>query len=323
MKYYNVSVIVAVFNAEKTIEKTIDSLFNQKLEKLEIILINDGSTDKSLDIIKRKKKNMPRSDINFVIIDRENKGIAFTRQEGIDCAKGEYIIHLDSDDYASDLWLSELYKKATSTKCDIVICDYFHCLNGNKTQITNIEANNNYQYIELILSGEIGGFSWNKLIKNDFVRKMNINFQGFCYGEDLAFYINALKLNPKVEHVHIPLVYYNLDSYSSITREINYKKIGMVNELIIYLEELLKFEFEQNKISPDKMLLFKLRQKSWFIQCFHGYVPNYVWELYPEESKRIKEVRMPRYIKWSIFLATKKKLRFISRLIVKLRHALK
>ena len=93
-----VSVIVPVYNGEEYLEECLDSIINQTLEDIEIICVNDGSTDNSLKILKKYAKN----DDRFIILDEDNQGAGISRKKGIDVSKGEFIYLMDSDDYINN-----------------------------------------------------------------------------------------------------------------------------------------------------------------------------------------------------------------------------
>ena len=114
-----VSLVVPIYNSSKYLNKCIDSLVNQTLKDIEIILINDGSTDKSEKIIKEY------NDKRIKYISKKNEGIGKTRNRGIKEATGEYIAFVDSDDYLNEHFCEYMYKKAHADKCDLVICNFF------------------------------------------------------------------------------------------------------------------------------------------------------------------------------------------------------
>ena len=105
---YKVSVIVPVFNSENYLEKCLDSILSQTLNDIELILINDGSTDNSLSII----KNYSRKYSNIIYKSKKNEGQAIARNIGIEMATGEFICFVDSDDYIENTMLEKLYKIA-------------------------------------------------------------------------------------------------------------------------------------------------------------------------------------------------------------------
>ena len=115
-----VSVIVPVYNVEKFIGKCLDSLVNQTLKDIEIIVVNDGTKDNSQEIIDKYVKKYPDKVKSFI---KENGGLSSARNFGIEKAKGEYISFVDSDDWLNDDALEKMYNKAKKDKSDIVICD--------------------------------------------------------------------------------------------------------------------------------------------------------------------------------------------------------
>ena len=114
-----ISVIVAIYNAQKTLPRLIDSLKAQTMPDFEVLLINDGSTDASESIC----DEVAQSDNRFKAFHKPNEGIGSTRQFGIDHASGEYTIHADADDWVEPDYLELLYHEAISSEADMVICD--------------------------------------------------------------------------------------------------------------------------------------------------------------------------------------------------------
>ena len=115
----DISIIVPIYNAEKYLNRCIDSLVNQTKKELEIILINDGSTDSSEDIINSYK------DSRIKHFSNKNQGIGKTRNFGLKKATGKYIMFCDSDDYLEKDTCEEMFKKIEEDNLDLVICDFF------------------------------------------------------------------------------------------------------------------------------------------------------------------------------------------------------
>lgn len=127
-----VSVIVSVYNMEKYLPECLDSIINQTLENIEIICINDGSTDKSLKILNQYKEKDPR----IIIIDQKNKGLSTSRNAALEMATGKYCAFIDSDDYIERNTLSELYQYATKNNLDMLSFSGYNFDSNNK-QISN------------------------------------------------------------------------------------------------------------------------------------------------------------------------------------------
>lgn len=195
-----VSVIVPVYNAEKSLERCIESIINQTLKEIEIILLNDGSTDRSKEIIEEYKKK----DNRIVVINKDNSGPSDTRNYGIKIAKGQYIGFVDSDDYIEAEMYEKLISAVKNDSVQMSMCNYRErFLHENNSRITyhNLQCNRvqNKEYIrEHIIRTFTGnqnyGFFalWNKI----YLRKWLLDL-GFLldekrdHGEDWWFNINA------------------------------------------------------------------------------------------------------------------------------------
>ena len=125
-----VSVVVPVYNTEKYLDICLNSLVNQTIDDIEIIIVNDGSTDNSIKIIKKYMKQYPEK---IVLLDQKNSGISVARNNGISIAKGEFIGFVDSDDFVELNMYENLYNAIKNTKSDIVVCDYKNIIQTHKT----------------------------------------------------------------------------------------------------------------------------------------------------------------------------------------------
>ncbi|UJF15261.1 glycosyltransferase [Jeotgalibaca sp. MA1X17-3] len=123
-----VSIIVPVYNVEKYLKKSIESLMNQTLKDIEIILVNDGSTDNSLFICKQYEKK----DFRIKVIDKNNGGVSSARNIGIELASGQYIGFIDPDDWIEPEMYEKMYSKIEKTKSDVCICNYIKEKNKKK-----------------------------------------------------------------------------------------------------------------------------------------------------------------------------------------------
>ena len=133
----DVSIIVPIYNSEKYIERCIKSILNQTYKNFELILINDGSTDKSIDILNKYKK----IDKRISIIDKKNEGVAKTRNLGIQKAKGKYVMFIDNDDFINKNYVETYYKIIKEKKLDIVIGGYER-VNSKGKVIKRVEFKN-------------------------------------------------------------------------------------------------------------------------------------------------------------------------------------
>ncbi len=205
-----ISLIVPIYNTEKYLNKCLDSLISQSLKDIEIILINDGSTDDSEKIINNY------DDKRIKYISRENKGVGKTRNEGIDLAKGEYLTFVDSDDYLDINFCKKMYEKAVKDNCDLVICDFFED-RGNLWGVkfkdfsdTNLKKNP-----ELLNNINLG--PCNKIYKNNLFKNKNNRFEENLKYEDAPFVVKMLISAKKIGKVNDYLTYYVVHDNSETT----------------------------------------------------------------------------------------------------------
>lgn len=251
-----ISVIMPVYNVEQYVSKSIESIINQSFSDFELIIINDGSTDKSKEIIE-KYANL---DSRITIINKKNEGVASARNLGIDRAVGKYLFFCDSDDYAEKDMLESLYKKIEEKDAEIVISGFFMQYNENE-HIKNYKVstekeyyflqstdfiNNMYEFIKMNLINT----PWNKLYLNKIIKKENLRFEN-RFGEDAFFNVNYLKIINKILIIPDTLYYWNRSRENSETDKI-YKDINaFLNEkysVFIKLKELYKNNQENMKL---------------------------------------------------------------------------
>lgn len=218
-----VSVIVPVYNVQDYIEKCLDSLINQTLEQLEVIVIDDGSTDKT-GLIVDEYQNKYKSKIK--VIHKKNEGVSIARNVGLEKATGEYIGFLDSDDWVNYDMYEKLYKLAIKDNCDIVACDTLAIYPDKKVLIES-HINETSTTEDLMLNAY--AVIWNKIYKREiidgikFKEKMN-----FC--EDVQFLYMVYPKIKKIGVIHETLHNY-LQRVGSLTYTYNEKLYQLIDSL--------------------------------------------------------------------------------------------
>lgn len=230
-----VSVIVPVYNAGEYIERCCQALLSQTLDELEIIFVNDNSTDNSVEIIQKSLKEFPnRADATKIINHSSNCGVGSARKTGNSYATGEYIIHCDADDYPDINMYQTMYDKAMDDNADIVICSY-KC--GEKI----VELNFNNTQIPSFNISPIEGAVWNKLIRRKLLEKNSITFSSdLILGEDFLYVTKAWILSQRTSYVPIPLYTYTIENNLSITRNFNEKKCKSIVSVATRMEDFLR-----------------------------------------------------------------------------------
>lgn len=242
-----VSLIIPIYNSSKYLKKCINSLVNQTLKDIEIILINDGSKDDSDKIIKEYK------DKRIKYIRKQNEGIGKTRNLGIKEAAGEYIAFVDSDDYLNEHFCERMYKKAHQDNCDLVICDFYED-RGNLQEIKfkDFEDSSLRKNPNLINNINLG--PCNKLYLLDMLKKNNIYFEENLKYEDAPFVIKAIKNAKKIGKVNKYLTYYVIHENSETTTRDN--KIFDILEICkIIINELNEPYYQKQLINLITMIL--------------------------------------------------------------------
>ena len=227
-----VSVIVPVYNVEEYLERCLDSLVNQTLKDIEIIIVNDGSTDGS----KEKIQKYINTYKNIVYLEKKNGGISSARNYGIPYAKGEYIGFVDSDDYVELTMYEKMYNKAIEEKSDMVECDFiWEYPNKKREDIGKVYSSKK----EAIIEARV--VAWNKIIKKDIIEKTKITFpEGLRY-EDIEFFYKIVPYLDKISFVKETLVHY-VQRESSIANTQNER----TGEIFKIWENVLNYYIENN-----------------------------------------------------------------------------
>lgn len=229
-----VSIIVPVYNVEKYISKCLETLVNQTLKDIEIIIVNDGSTDKSKSIIDKYKIRYPGI---IKYYEKENGGLSDARNYGIRYAKADYIAFLDSDDYVELDMYEKLYNKAITEHSDMVECDFIWEYLNKKKIDTGIIYNSKKDMIKYARV-----VAWNKLIKKSVIEKNMISYPKGLRYEDVEFFYKMVPFYQKVSFVKEPLVHY-IQRESSISNSQNEKTKDIFN----VLDNVIKY-YKDNKI---------------------------------------------------------------------------
>jgi len=223
MNIPKVSVIVPVYNTAPYLHQCIDSIVNQTLKDIEIILVDDCSTDESLAILKEYEAH----DHRVKVLSQENKGAGAARNAGLHIAKGKYLLFLDSDDYFELAMIEKMFECAEYLNTDIAVCLY-----------KNIDDTNGYvsrpQYNEIVYRAKgvfsykdiyknkdcqfdfFKGWAWDKLFKRNFIAGLGIEFQEISHSNDGAFVFTAMYAARRITILRETLVTHRINRKGSI-----------------------------------------------------------------------------------------------------------
>lgn len=247
-----ISIIIPAYNVENRIDLCLSSIENSSYKNLEIIVINDGSKDNTINIIKEHVAKYPEL---YVLIDRENKGISATRNEGLIKATGDYISFVDSDDSIEFDMYEKLVSALENSNSDIIVCGYKSVNDDNKIiekySLQNIKIDVFEQNPKLV---HILDFApWNKLYKKELFK--DILFPLNTKYEDLSTIIKVFAKAKKIDMVDEPLYNYYINNFGE-TKSVNEK----VFDILSILEDIVDY-FKDSKKNIKKEIKYLCSKK--------------------------------------------------------------
>lgn len=302
-----VSIIIPVYNVEKYLNKCLDSALSQTLKEVEIIAVNDGSTDNSLKILESYQDNRLR------IITQDNQGLSAARNTGIKEAEGEYLLFLDSDDYISYDMAQEMYEKAIKEKAEIIICRYNQVDDDGEIlyQSGITYTFTKEQHFRRVLSAQSSSMACDKVFKKSLFTDNNILFPLGLYHEDvyttykLFYYANNITVLEKY-------FYSWLKREGSISKSVSKKHIEDVEKIIINTKIFLQkkdifVKYEREWIRRGLHYLFGLADRintSDMILTEKTLLKDKVWKIIvslglttPHSVKQLKKIDKRLYLK--------------------------
>ncbi|PKM96277.1 MAG: hypothetical protein CVU84_00755 [Firmicutes bacterium HGW-Firmicutes-1] len=251
-----VSIIMSVYNGSNYLKKSIESILNQTLQDIQIILVNDGSTDDSLSICQEYAKQ----DKRIIVIDKSNGGLASGRNTGIENAAGEYIGFVDQDDWIETDMYENMYQQVKQAQTDICMCNYksdvmdksipiyldidedllqddaiFHSIILNMVSTENLDSN----------SKNIMACVWRLIVKKEFIEKNNIRFHGdILIMDDLVFCMEAFLKTNRVS-IDKGCYYHYVNYVNSFSATYKEDMLGIQKKTF---DALVKIFTQENKI---------------------------------------------------------------------------
>lgn len=310
-----VTISVAVYNVEEYMEELVRSLYEQTLEDLEILLVDDCTPDDSIGIALRVLDEYPNRKGQVRVVRHEhNMGIAATKKDGYLLASGEYVAVIDSDDYLDVHYAEHMYEKAVSTNADMVICDFYN-IYRNKLFPSTIIHHNIVENEDIVKADMINRIShpllWCKLIRKKLIVENAIMWPQGNLGEDTVLSPMFAYYSKKISHVPEPLYYYRVreDSASHFSKKTPEQTMELYHSFLNNVEIFLQF-LEREGISEQyKIGVFfnKLRAKNRIrYQIGHRKFRKLWLNTYPEINKILlfgNEYYKPRLRVWIWFIS--------------------
>ena len=215
-----VSVIVPVYNVEQYIRQCAQSLFSQTWEDIEFIFVDDGSPDNSIAIIQEVLESFPQRKDSTKILRQENKGLPQARMTGLRQATGDYIIHVDSDDWVEPNYIEAMATRAMETDADMVYCDFFKEYPHKPPKVTreaSFSPPEGHEAIKAMHNSKIRAYMWNKLLRRSLYNLDALFVPVRPYHEDIVFQSQFLYNARKCVHVWEPLYHYRRRRSGALT----------------------------------------------------------------------------------------------------------
>ena len=240
-----ISVIIPVYNVEKYVEKCAKSLIEQSYNSLELIFINDGSTDSSGELCHKIADKNTSGTVKIVVIDKENGGVSSARNKGLEVASGKYIMCVDPDDYCEPTYVEKLYRAIVDNNCDMAECSYFvdyapDNIVAKKLPVSERITENVFE--DLFYDGasmnKLPAFLWLGIFKADIITVNGIRFdENVKYGEDFLFFVEYSRFCRKIAIVNEPLYHSVHRDGSSASRlkfsiELSMRTLYLTDEFI-------------------------------------------------------------------------------------------
>lgn len=221
-----VSVIIPVYNASEFLEECLDSILHQTLKEIEVICVDDGSSDNSLEILQKYKDQDPR----IIIISQRNQGAGAARNNGMERARGEYLSFLDSDDFFEKNMLEEAYEAAHKDNADVCVFDadlfnhstkeFKKCTWAFRRQY--FPAKQPFSPLQLNVRDNIfrmfNGWPWDKLFRREFVQRINLQYQNLRTTNDMFFVFIGLARAKRIVTVDKILAHQRVEVKTSLSR---------------------------------------------------------------------------------------------------------
>lgn len=281
-----VSVIIPVYGVEKYIERCARSLFEQTLDDIEYLFIDDCTPDKSIDVLKRVLEDYQQRKSQVTIHRMEkNSGQAAVRNWGMQHVTGEYYIHCDSDDWVETDMYQLLYEQAKCNNADISICDFVEGNEEDNKIFKGCKSTDKFQLISDLCSMQTSWSACNKLVKTSLLHHYDIVYPNGNMGEDMAVVLQLMLYVEKIAYVPKPLYHYYINPRSITHNKSENNKWKNYRQLLgnvgIVLSAFTKCEIANKYHSELEFVKWNVRLQIWNL----AYIPQYrkVWkDTFPE-----------------------------------------
>lgn len=283
-----VSIIIPIYNVESYIERCARSLYEQSYTNVEYIWVNDATPDNSIEVLRNVSLEYSHRISNVHIIEHDyNKGLPSARNTGISVARGKYILHCDSDDWADKNMVEELVACAESTQSDLVWCDFYSSYSNKDILIKQNKDASREACLSNLLSQKMHGGYWNKLILRKLYLENQIIFSAeasMC--EDLLGTLQLFYYAKKVSYCPMAFYHYVQDNSSAMSVNFSPKKLSDIKTNIDTIIDFFDNEGIEDQYSVEINYLKLLVKRSLLMTTDISYFRQ--WRgIYPESNSYI------------------------------------
>lgn len=248
-----VSIIVPIYNVEKYLDKCLKSIQMQTYENIQVILINDGSPDNCKSICEK----YCRSDKRFMLVNKENGGLASARNAGLVKVNGDFVACVDSDDYIEPNMIQVLLENVVNHNADLSVCSFYENQSDDKTKqeffSKNVEIISQEEAIKrCITPGKFYGFAWNKMYRAKLLGNQRFD-EKILKGEDSPFSCDYILKCNRIVVQDIPLYHYRIDSVSISRSKFNVGKMTVLNSYQYIIDRLIEEKMDKIIIDMQKV----------------------------------------------------------------------
>lgn len=287
-----VSIVVPVYNAENTIRRCIDSILGQEYTDFELILCDDGSSDKSGQIMDEYREK----DERIRVLHKGNTGVSDTRNQGIAMAKGIYLQFLDADDWITVDATKLLVRTMKEGDCDLVISDFYRVIGERISHKGDIDADGiltQEEFAEYMMVNPADfyyGVLWNKLYKREIIEKYHLKMdESVSWCEDFLFNLEYLLHAKRIAALQVPIYYYMKTEGSLATQGINLSKsIKMKISVFEYYNDFYKHVYEEEDYEKRRLGVYRFLIDT----ATDGFVMPQIFR----KTKKLGEERISSYV---------------------------
>ena len=270
------SIVVPVYGVEKYIGRCAETLFGQTYEDIQYVFVNDGTKDDSMSVLADVLERYPSRKDSVVIVNKENGGLPAARKTGMEYAVGDYVLHVDSDDWLELDAVEQIAAKAVETSADIIYFDFY------KEYTNRVKHDREYDYtaadkakfVRNLFNYNSYGYVWNKCVKRELYLKHEVFFPKYAMHEDIYLMTQLIWYADSIVHLNMPLYHYRRTNPGSITAGNRRKRRGDSCMNLIDLYEHFKDDLADSPVSPVLTDIFL--RSGWFSIVYDfGYFDKY------------------------------------------------